>query len=140
MLVLRSKNTARFYLYSGLFILSGWLWLLWSVYGHQHNGFSVCFIKNTTGIPCPACGSTSSVLQILEGNWQAALYANPLGYLMAIGLVLAPLWLIADLAKGRSSMQQAAYRFDRAFRRRPLLLLLILLPVLFNWIWNIMKM
>lgn len=135
-----SKDSRRFYLYTSLFILSGWLWLIWSAYGHWQNGFSVCFIRNTTGIPCPACGSTGSVLLIMEGNWGDALYANPLGYLLVIGLVLAPLWLIADLASGRSSLHNMMHRFDNTFRRKPILLLLILLPVLLNWIWNIMKM
>lgn len=140
MVVLRSKDSARFYLYATLFLLSGWLWLLWSLSGYQHNGFTVCFIKNTTGIPCPACGSTTSLVQIIKGNWWIALYTNPLGYIIATGLVAGPLWLVADLLTGKSTMHHALYRFDRAFRRRPLLLLVVLLPLLFNWIWNIMKM
>lgn len=140
MVVLRSKSTAKFYLYVSLFLLSGWAWLLWSVFNHSHHGITVCVIKNTTGIPCPACGSTSSLVQIMDGNWWTALYINPLGYLMAIGLIASPLWLITDLATGRSSMFHAANRFDSAFRRRPLLLLVVLLPLLLNWIWNIMKM
>jgi hypothetical protein len=43
-------------------------------------GPSVCLFRNVTGLPCPFCGSTRSVGHILQGEFSAALYSNPLGY------------------------------------------------------------
>lgn len=140
MLTLKLKRTNLFYLYSGLFLLAGWVWLLWSVYSRGYSEITVCFIKNTAGIPCPGCGSTTSVLHLAKGRWMDALQANPLGYIIAAGLVLLPLWWLADVLRGGNSMHRAMMTFDDKVRKRPLLLALILLPLLLNWIWNIMKM
>jgi len=43
-------------------------------------GPSVCLFRNVTGLPCPFCGSTRSVGHILQGEFSAAVYSNPLGY------------------------------------------------------------
>ena len=44
------------------------------------SGPSLCMFRNVTGLPCPFCGSTRSVGNILLGVFNAALYLNPLGY------------------------------------------------------------
>ena len=56
-------------------------------------GPSLCLFRNVTGLPCPFCGSTRSVGHILQGEFSAALYSNPLGYLglaFIILLLLSP--------------------------------------------------
>ena len=51
----------------------------------------VCPIRLTTGIPCPACGTTRSIAAITEGNFDDALRFNPLGFAV---IFFALLWAI----------------------------------------------
>lgn len=49
-------------------------------------GPSLCMFRNLTGLPCPFCGTTRSVGNLLLGDFQGALSMNPLGYL-SVGLL-----------------------------------------------------
>ena len=63
-------------------------------------GPSLCMFRNLTGLPCPFCGTTRSVGNILIGNFNVAMHMNPLGYLsLAFLLVL----FISPLTIKRSS-------------------------------------
>lgn len=134
------NKTKRFYLYAGLFVISGWLWLLWSLSGSGGYDVSLCIFKNITQYPCPACGSTTALQLLVQGHWAAAFAVNPLGYVAGAGLLVLPVWIIFDVVSGNASLHKAALLLDNKVRQRPWLLILLLLPVILNWIWNIMKM
>ena len=59
--------------------LFGGLWLL------QRVGFAFgvllgpCGMKQRTGLPCPTCGMTTSVLAFARGEWLTAFYVQPAG-------------------------------------------------------------
>ncbi|MDH3303338.1 MAG: DUF2752 domain-containing protein [Acidimicrobiia bacterium] len=55
----------------------------------------VCPLLATTGIPCPLCGSTTSVTATLRFDLAGAFAANPAG----IGVVAAALWVLASRSK-----------------------------------------
>jgi hypothetical protein len=62
-----------------------------------------CVIKASTGMNCLACGTTSSIRQILEGDFHAALELNPLGFLVLFaGITFGILLLIKHLNYGQS--------------------------------------
>ena len=63
-------------------------------------GPSLCLFRNVTGLPCPFCGSTRSVGHILQGEFSAALYSNPLGY---FGLAFIILLLLSPITVKRTS-------------------------------------
>lgn len=48
---------------------------------------SACFLRSRTGLPCPTCGMTRSVVLTLHGHLGQALRINPAG----------PLWVLAAL-------------------------------------------
>jgi len=48
-----------------------------------------CIFKGITGIPCPTCGTTRSVVYLSQGDIATALIMNPLA---ALGLIAALLY------------------------------------------------
>lgn len=58
-----------------------------------HGGL-ICPLRAMTGIPCPLCGMTTSVVATSRGRFSEALAANPAGILFVIGalalLILRP--------------------------------------------------
>lgn len=53
----------------------------------------LCPLRRVTGIPCPLCGMTTSVLASLQLDLRAAVVANPAGLalvVLAIVIVLRP--------------------------------------------------
>jgi Protein of unknown function (DUF2752) len=56
-------------------------------------GFTVCWFRALTGLPCPGCGLTRAFCAISHGDFAAAWKYNPFGlafYLTAILLVFWP--------------------------------------------------
>ncbi|GAA4852405.1 DUF2752 domain-containing protein [Kitasatospora terrestris] len=56
-----------------------------------HDPGVLCLLRRFTGVPCPACGSTTVFIEAGHGDWTAALAANPVTVIAATGLLLAPL-------------------------------------------------
>ncbi len=49
---------------------------------------TVCLFANTTGVPCPTCGLTRSVLYTLKLDFKTAFMYNPLIFIMPFGLLV----------------------------------------------------
>ena len=58
--------------------------------------FPACILRRVTGLWCPACGNTHSVLLLLHGDIPRALWYNPAPPILA--LLLLALYLEAVLA------------------------------------------
>jgi hypothetical protein len=54
-----------------------------------------CALRESTGIPCPTCGGTMAAIDLSEGRLVAALTANPLLTLVALGGGLWCLYAVA---------------------------------------------
>jgi hypothetical protein len=67
-----------------------------------------------------------------------AFYYNPLGLLLAALMVVVPLWILADLLRGSSSLHRAYRATERILQRRPYAVTGIV-AILINWIWNLVK-
>jgi hypothetical protein len=50
---------------------------------------ALCPLKALTGVPCPGCGMTRSLVLSAHGQWAAALWYHPLGPLVFALLILA---------------------------------------------------
>jgi hypothetical protein len=130
----------RLYIILIVSCLAGYIWLAFSqISAHYHNNeVSLCFIKHVTGIPCPSCGSTRSVLSLLQGNLYESLYWNPIGILLIVIMVSVPLWILYDTLRKKDSLFRFYLNTEEFFRKRQVALVAIVL-VLSNWIWNIHK-
>jgi hypothetical protein len=119
---------------------AGYIWLFLNFHRIVTNSMEpgVCLFKRITGIPCPSCGSTRSVLSILKGDFIGALLLNPFGLIILLILILAPLWILYDIVLQKDSLLQVYNRAEIFLRRKWIATPLILLVIL-NWIWNIYK-
>lgn len=54
-------------------------------------GLPPCNFLSTTGVPCPACGMTTSFSWFAKGNLPASLYVQPMGAILAT-LAAASVW------------------------------------------------
>ena len=129
----------RLYLYIILSTAAGYAWVLWSIHNYtKHSSITPCLFKNVTGIACPSCGATRSLLEITKGDLYIALMINPLGFVIAAILLIFPFWILYDSLFKRQTLYNAYLKFERTVTIRPIAIILILL-VLANWAWNIHK-
>lgn len=133
-----TKN--KLYLLLIVLLAAGYAYLsLAFIWQHEQNHDVVaCPVKALTGIPCPSCGSTRSVMAIINGNFTEGLLLNPLGYIVATVMLILPIWLIFDMALGKATLLKAYRELETTLRKKWVAVPLILL-VLANWIWNITK-
>jgi hypothetical protein len=131
-----NRNKLYFILFIACFV--GYVWLYFGLTLVENNSFEVCFIKQTTNIPCPSCGSTRSVISLLHGNFIDALKMNPLGYIVAMIMIVAPFWVIFDVAFKKKSLF-SFYKNIESFLKKPRHSIPLILLLIMNWIWNILK-
>lgn len=98
----------------------------------------LCVFKTVTGLPCPSCGSTRSVLSLLNGNIIDAVKLNPLGLVIAAIMLISPFWLARDIISGDSSLHRF-YLKAESLLRRPVIAAPLILLILADWAWNIAK-
>ncbi len=120
--------------------LAGYIWLYFNIVFNYtaSKSFEVCLIKHVTNIPCPSCGSTRSVVLISKGNFIEALLINPLGYLIAGIMILAPIWIIADTLSQKKTLFNF-YKTIETYLKQPKFAIPLILLVIINWIWNMNK-
>ncbi len=134
------SNRNKFYAFMLIACIAGYIWLYFNLSKDYILGGQVeaCLIKHVTNIPCPSCGTTRSVVSIVNGDFIAALALNPLGYLIALIMLISPIWILIDFISKNNSFFVFFQKLETIIKKPKLALPLILL-VVFNWIWNISK-
>ena len=105
---------------------------------HESSAFHACLFRNLTGLPCPSCGVTRSVIALASGNLPASAAWNPMGILVAAVMLVLPVWLLYDVTRFRNSFHLFYIRAEAFIRQRSVAVVLTT-AVLLNWIWNIYK-
>lgn len=134
------KRYSSLYLFITLLLLAGYSWLgfILSKEDPHSDDLRLCLFHTATGYPCPACGTTRSVVFLLNGSFFSAILTNPFGIPVLIGLVLFPLLLLYDVIT-RKKLFIELYTSAERILRKPFIAYLSILLVLLNWIWNIKK-
>jgi len=90
---------------------------------------STCTFKLVTGLPCPGCGLTRSLVAAAHGNWRQSVTYHRMGPVFLILLVLQSLYRITwmGLPRLRGSVHRYGRLLDLAII--PLMVLLFV-----NWI------
>lgn len=118
---------------TGLFFSLGWV--------GAHHSFAtpdICLFHRVTSLPCPSCGTTRSIQAVLHGQFETALWLNPLGYLALVCLIVLPVWLLRDLVRQQASLYQT-YQYLEATIRKPKYAIPAIALMLANWCWNLVK-
>jgi hypothetical protein len=120
--------------------VTGYIWLFYSISRQSTGGPSleICMIKNATNIPCPSCGSTRSVISITKGSLTEAMMINPIGYIISLVMLIAPIWIVSDLLRRKATLL-AFYLKAESFIKTPRFAVPLIILVAINWIWNITK-
>ena len=118
--------------------ITGYIWLYFNFNTNEIKTDTVCFIKQTTNIPCPSCGSTRSVLSLIKGDFDKALMINPLGYILVAIMLLLPIWIFIDVVLNKKTLLNF-YKKSESYLQRPQYSIPLILLVIINWIWNITK-
>ncbi|MEL1245804.1 DUF2752 domain-containing protein [Flavobacterium sp. DGU11] len=128
----------RLYLLTGLIIAAGYGWLAYAWDHALHSSFTPCLFKNATGVACPSCGTTRSVMAVAKGHITEAFLINPIGLLMASLMVVLPIWLVYDVITKKDTLYRGYLKFESIVRIKWVAILLAILIIL-NWAWNIQK-
>jgi hypothetical protein len=75
---------------------------------------------------------------LTKGDFIRALNFNPIGYLVAIIMLTAPIWIISDTIKKTKTLFNFYLKIE-TYLKRPKIAIPLLLLVIINWIWNITK-
>jgi hypothetical protein len=130
----------KLYVFLSSACTAGYIWLILTFHRNSSGIIEpgVCLFKRITTIPCPSCGITRSILCLLNGDFTGALYWNPFGAILAMALIIIPIWICYDLVGHKDTLFKTYNRAELILRRKWIALPLIGLVVL-NWIWNIYK-
>jgi hypothetical protein len=79
---------------------------------HEQFGLPACTFLQTTGLPCPSCGMTTSFAYLARGRLVEAMRANLAGGVLAILCAVQIPWLWISVARGRLWLVR---RMDEAF-------------------------
>jgi hypothetical protein len=69
---------------------------------HRQLGLPPCTFADVTGVPCPACGMTTSFALLVRGDVPNAARANWVGALLAAFCLLVVPWSVASVLRGRA--------------------------------------
>ena len=135
-----SLNRSKLYVLLSIVCVAGYIWLGAAMSSSiaEKNSFGVCPIKYITNIPCPACGSTRSVVALVNGNFIDAIQTNPLGYFVAIIMMVFPIWILIDLVLKKDSLFKYYQKVEMNLKK-PLLAIPLSILIIINWVWNINK-
>ena len=98
-----------------------------------------CLVKNISGIPCPSCGVTRSLILLGSGSFQEAMLMNPLGFLAAIALIIVPPWILTDLFTQKNTLARTFLWTEEKIKTKKRIYIPLVALALLNWGWNILK-
>jgi hypothetical protein len=125
----------RFYSLISLITISIYIWLFLNIRGSH---FHACHFKNVFNIPCPSCGTTRGVIELLNGNIIASVLINPLSLIYLSAAIIIPLWLLYDLFFKKSTLYKTSLKLNRIIKKKRVLIPLFII-IAINWMWNIYK-
>ncbi len=134
-------NKKKLYIFFAVLSAVGYVWLGWNALEQSaHTSIpTVCLFKEVTGIPCPSCGTTRSLVALIHGNIKESFLINPFGLVLALALLVIPLWIAADTLRRSDSFYKYYGLVERSLSANKWISGFAVFIVVLNWIWNITK-
>ncbi len=117
-----------------LAMVGGYIFIGVSAILQNYSHSSICIFKNITGYPCPGCGITRGSILLFKGEILESILLNPAAIVVNIMALVAIVLIIRDSVKGTTLFQKLSTQ-----KMNPYLLILLVVLVILNWIWNIYK-
>jgi hypothetical protein len=135
---MKKKNL---YIFITSLSLVGYAWLAWNIFENTRNDAmpTICMFKAITHLPCPSCGTTRSLILLARGEVWNAIMINPFGLILALALVIIPLWIFIDILRKRDSFFRSYISAEKLLTQKMWLAIPAITIVLINWFWNIVK-
>ena len=131
-------NRGRLYLLLSGLCMAGYAWVAWGCFYGISEDTGVCLFRAVTGIPCPSCGSTRSVISILHGDLAGSVHWNLLGFILLGAMIFLPVWIVSDVLLKKDTLFSSYLKAEQFLRIK-----WVAIPVIFllaaNWIWNIIR-
>lgn len=122
--------------------VAGSLWVMWNrvyyVPSDPNSGLNMCLFRRITGLPCPSCGTTRSVLDLSRLDFKDALFANPIGFIIAFGMIVFPFWVVYDIVNRRNTFYTFYHTVESVIKKKWVAISLIFV-IAINWLWTIFK-
>lgn len=136
-------NRKQLYIFVLVLSLAGYLWVTYLIYfdltgKSEGNYINTCIFKNITGLPCPSCGMSRSVVSVIQARFIDALYWNPLGYLMTLVMIIFPIWILVDVIANKKTFLRFYNQVEKYFKNKWISYSFIVIIILL-WGWNIYK-
>ena len=130
----------KLYLLILFLAIAGYSWVFLNHYLLSSNKhlINVCLFRNITGIPCPSCGTTHSVLSITKGDFRTAIQENLLGFPVTLMMLVFPVWILIDLILKKEGFYRFFLWTEILLRKKWIAWSGVIL-ILANWGWNIIK-
>lgn len=116
----------------------GLAYLFYKINYSESSHLTVCIIKNVSGYACPSCGTTRAMQLFLQGDIVESFLTNPFGIIVALLMVIAPIWILFDIITKKETFYFWYIKTEKIIRNKWIAIPLILLVIL-NWIWNLYK-
>jgi hypothetical protein len=133
-------SNRKLYWILSLLTVGSYVWIGYQLtHTHEQTAETLCIFKNVTGIPCPSCGTTRSIISLMQGDLMKGVYLNPIGLLGLITLLIMPIWLVWDAVSHKTSLIDFYKKSESVIKKHKVIYLPLIGLVLLNWIWNITK-
>src|SRR5208283_1378309 len=115
----------------------GWLFLNYS-HRIQDSWYVGCLFRTITGLPCPSCGTTRSLIALMHGHVTESLSINSLGIIVGMALFIFPAGILYDIIF-KSNLFFRFYQTLEKIIRKPWVAIPGILLLLANWFLLIVK-
>lgn len=98
---------------------------------------TLCPFRGLTGVPCPGCGMTRAVSEVVRGELIASLHHHPLGLVIASLAVASWFWTLISLCRERLGGRAPAGEESERWIYRPRWLAAAYALLITAWLWNL---
>jgi hypothetical protein len=102
---------------------------------HQQIGLLPCTFVEKTGVPCPACGMTTSFALLVRGDLINSLGANWVGTMLAAFCLAFIPWAVIGVVRGRTPFVRSLEKASIVVITGLLVLMLLRWGIVLAWLW-----